>query len=180
MMAIFTLITFLVVAVWWFIKHRASRPERKAQLLAQRELPICIDSIALALKAGVSFDMALELYCSARETELARQLISALRSWQLGLKTRNQALADVAHRLNLPDLNHISKQISEAMIYGAPIADVLAREAKELKAKHRDEVEARIEKAPVKMLIPTGVLILPAMLLAILGPLMVAASTQFS
>ena len=33
-------------------------------------------------------------------------------------------------------------------------------------------VQERIEKAPVKMLVPTGGLILPAMLLAILGPLL--------
>jgi len=36
-------------------------------------------------------------------------------------------------------------------------------------------VEEQIEKAPVKMLIPLGTLIVPAMLLAILGPLLSSA-----
>ncbi len=36
-------------------------------------------------------------------------------------------------------------------------------------------VEEQIEKAPVKMLIPLGTLIVPAMLLSILGPLLSTA-----
>ena len=38
-------------------------------------------------------------------------------------------------------------------------------------------VEERIEKAPVKMLVPTGGLVLPAMLLAILGPILASLAT---
>ena len=34
------------------------------------------------------------------------------------------------------------------------------------------QVEERVAKAPVKMMIPTGTLILPAMLLLVLGPVL--------
>ena len=43
-----------------------------------------------------------------------------------------------------------------------------------MRAAHRAEVERRIERAPVKLIIPTGTLILPALLLSILGPLLAA------
>ena len=36
-------------------------------------------------------------------------------------------------------------------------------------------MQERIEKVPVKMLVPLGTLVVPAMLLAILGPLLSAA-----
>ena len=39
----------------------------------------------------------------------------------------------------------------------------------------RQHVEREIERAPVKLLIPTGTLILPALLLSIVGPLLAAA-----
>ena len=42
----------------------------------------------------------------------------------------------------------------------------------EIRAAHRAAVEREIERAPVKLLIPTGTLILPALLLSILGPLL--------
>jgi tight adherence protein C len=37
--------------------------------------------------------------------------------------------------------------------------------------RRKSDVEERIEKTPVKMIIPIGTLVLPAMLLAIMGPL---------
>ena len=40
------------------------------------------------------------------------------------------------------------------------------------RANNSAEVEREIERAPVKLLIPTGTLILPALLLSILGPLL--------
>ena len=40
-----------------------------------------------------------------------------------------------------------------------------------------DAPEEEIEKAPVKMLVPLGVLVVPAMLLAILGPLLASAAS---
>ena len=44
-----------------------------------------------------------------------------------------------------------------------------------MRAEHPMAVEEQIEKAPVKMLIPLGTLIVPAMLLSILGPLLSTA-----
>ena len=45
-----------------------------------------------------------------------------------------------------------------------------------MRCARRAEVQERIEKAPIKMLVPTGTLILPAMLLAVLGPLLASLS----
>ena len=49
---------------------------------------------------------------------------------------------------------------------------MLAAQSREIRAAHRAAVEREIERAPVKLLIPTGTLILPALLLSILGPLL--------
>ena len=52
------------------------------------------------------------------------------------------------------------------------VAETLAAQSREIRAAHRAAVEREIERAPVKLLIPTGTLILPALLLSILGPLL--------
>ena len=41
-----------------------------------------------------------------------------------------------------------------------------------LSEEESKKLEAEIEKVPVKMLLPLGMLIVPAMLIAILGPLL--------
>ena len=60
----------------------------------------------------------------------------------------------------------------QALALGAPLAETLAAQSREIRAAHRAAVEREIERAPVKLLIPTGTLILPALLLSILGPLL--------
>ena len=62
--------------------------------------------------------------------------------------------------------------VGQALALGAPLAETLAAQSREIRAAHRAAVEREIERAPVKLLIPTGTLILPALLLSILGPLL--------
>ena len=63
----------------------------------------------------------------------------------------------------------------ESLSFGTPLAAVYERQSRAIRSEQRSQIEERIEKAPVKMLLPLGTLIVPAMLLAILGPLMSSA-----
>lgn len=134
-----------------------------------------IDVVRLGLSAGLSFDAALELYCSQRATVLAQCLGRAELSWRCGVETREMALAGVAHDTGVRALESFAIAVGQALSLGAPLTDVLASQAREIRAAHRAEVERAIERAPVKLLIPTGTLILPALLLSILGPLLAAS-----
>ena len=56
--------------------------------------------------------------------------------------------------------------------FGVSLAENLDALAEEARARYRAACEEAIAKAPVKMLIPTCGLILPAMLLLIMGPVL--------
>lgn len=56
--------------------------------------------------------------------------------------------------------------------FGSSLAGSLEAAAAEARAEHRARLEERVAKAPVKMMMPTGALILPAMLLLVLGPVL--------
>ena len=81
----------------------------------------------------------------------------------------------MADRLESPAIRRFADAVTEALSFGTPLASVLEHQAGALRAEHRMAVEEQIEKAPVKMLIPLGTLIVPAMLLSILGPLLSTA-----
>ena len=136
------------------------------------QLPVLLDVLTLGLSAGLSFDASLELYCTRYEDELAQALTEAMASWRIGLLTRSEALSDLARRLDIAALQRFASTVTEALAFGAPLAEVLVHQAQAIRDEHRSHVEEAIEKVPVKMLIPLGTLIVPAMLLAILGPLM--------
>ena len=107
---------------------------------------------------------------------LAHELADAKRSWDLGLATRADALHDLAGRLEVPAFSTFVDTATESLAFGAPLTRALGEQAHAVRRARRAEVQERIEKAPVKMLVPTGTLILPAMLLAVLGPLLASLS----
>lgn len=133
-----------------------------------------IDLICLGLSAGLSFDASLSMYCSERDTRLARRMARAQMSWQVGMQTREEALMDAAMDLELRALESFATAVTQALALGAPLATTLSAQSAECRAAHRADVERNIERAPVKILIPTGTLILPALLLSIIGPLLAA------
>lgn len=74
--------------------RRAREREASARVVAacERQVPEMLDILALGLSAGLSFDASLALYCERSEVELARQLLRAMRGWQMGLEGRREAL----------------------------------------------------------------------------------------
>ena len=90
-------------------------------------------------------------------------------------KGRREALEGLAARVSAPSLVRFCASVSEALSFGAPLAQTLERQADAIREEQRASVEQRIEEVPVRMLVPLGTLVVPAMLLAILGPLLCAA-----
>ena len=132
------------------------------------------DVVRLGMSAGLSFDAALALYCEYRQGPLPSLMARALLSWQVGAATRAGALDRAAEESGQGALGAFARVVVQGLEMGAPLAESLERQSLELRAQRRAEVERRIERAPVQILIPTGTLILPALMLAILGPLMSA------
>ena len=137
-----------------------------------REMPEMIDILILGLSSGLSFDSALDLYCSRESGELSKELSNAHMTWKLGANTREEALNQMATRVGVPSLKSFATVVNEALTFGTPLAEILDRQASVLRDEQRSLLETEIEKIPIKMLIPLGTLIVPAMLLAILGPLL--------
>lgn len=85
---------------------------------------------------------------------------------------------ELAARVAAPSLAKFVAAVREALAFGAPLAATLERQADAIREDQRASVERRIEEVPVRMLIPLGALVVPAMLLAILGPLLSAALSR--
>ncbi len=152
---------------------RVEAPSRASATLS--EVSEMIDIVRLGLSAGLSFDAAVGMYCDGRSGGLSTRLAQARVSWQSGLTTREEELLAVAHETGLRALEVFAVAVSQALELGAPLSETLEGQSREIRAAHRAEVERQIERAPVKLLIPTGTLILPALLLSILGPLLAAS-----
>lgn len=155
------------------LEERAEVSRMRAECL--RQMPVMLDVVTLGLSSGLSFDSALELYCQRYDDQLARTLGATMLSWRLGAASRDEALAAMARRMGIAPLDRFVGVVTQALAFGSPLAATLEQQAQAIRDEQRAQMEEEIEQVPVRMLIPLGTLIVPAMLLAILGPLLGAS-----
>lgn len=154
------------------VAQGTGRQRRRWQRRCLEELPGLLDILSLGLSAGLSFDASVELFCTRQDNELSSALRSAQFSWRGGFEKRSAALDKLAQELGSPAFGRFASAVEEALAFGSPLASVLEAQGRLLRDEERLAAEERIEKVPIKMLIPLGTLVVPAMLLAILGPLL--------
>ncbi|RDB62028.1 type II secretion system protein [Gordonibacter sp. 28C] len=153
--------------------------ERRRAREVERHLSEMLEVTALGLRSGLSFDRSFELYGGHFATPLAQACLSARRRWSLGLSTRDEALRDLAASYDSEALARVVENAVRSLRFGSSLAESLEAAASEARAEHRARMEERAAKAPVKMMMPTGALILPAMLLLVLGPVLLELANGF-
>jgi tight adherence protein C len=146
-----------------------SRAHRRRGAI-ERHVPEMMDAIALGMSSGLSFDSSFALYHTRFDDELSQACARAQRSWETGLVTREQALASLARETGVPVMERFAGNVTRALRYGSPLGDVLDDLATQARAVYKSQLEEEMAKIPVRMLIPTAVLILPAMLIMVMGP----------
>jgi tight adherence protein C len=133
------------------------------------ELPNFIDRLAVAMEAGLSFDAAVMHVVEEMKGALADELRIMLAEVRVGA-ARRRALRDVAQRVQAQEMTTFISAILQAEQLGMSVASILRTQANEIRHRRQIAAEERAMKAPVKMLFPIVIFILPVMFLVILGP----------
>ena len=170
MAIVFLLLGFVLgVRLPSFTLARAAEDRRRGCI---RALPEMIDMISLASRAGMGFDAALSAYVERFDTPLAREFKVAFERWSVGALTRDEALDQLSATLEVDVVTRFISAVEQALRLGSPLARVLEEQAEDARKSQKMALEELIAKAPVKIFLPMGLLILPAMLILMLGPVM--------
>lgn len=138
----------------------------------ERRLPEMLDVLAMGMRSGLSFDGALSLYDRYFDTALARAFRSAQRQWSCGLVRREEALRAIAATYDSFLFRRVVDNVVRSLRFGTALTDGLEDVAREARAEHKAHRQERVAKVPIKMMMPTGALMLPAMLILVLGPVL--------
>lgn len=145
---------------------------RRHSMMVARGLPDAFDMLAICADAGMSIEGSLHRVAQALEDyqpELAAEI--SLTWAQLAiLPSREQALQNLAARINLPSLRSVVATLNQSMRLGSPLAQSLRNAASELRADSLVRLEERANRLPALMTIPMMALIMPAIFLVIGGP----------
>ncbi|HZT15037.1 MAG TPA: type II secretion system F family protein [Gaiellaceae bacterium] len=145
---------------------------RYAQSRADRitaDLPEALDQIVVSLEAGVSFDAAVSFYVRRSRSLLARELQVMLSELRMG-ESRSEALRRLSERVPSNDMRNVVQTLLQSESVGMSRAALLANQAADLRHRRQMAAEESAHKAPIKMLFPLLIFILPVMFVVIFGP----------
>ena len=152
----------------WALKREAK--VRNAEM--ERHLSEMIEVVVLGLRSGLSFERSFSLYPQYFDTGLSRAMKRAAGQWEMGLHTREEALRRLEAEYDSALLSRVVGSMVRSLRFGTSIVESLETSACEAREVHRALMEERVAKVAVKMMLPVGTLILPAMLLLVLGPVL--------
>jgi tight adherence protein C len=133
------------------------------------ELPHFVDQLAIAVEAGMSFDAALNYLVDAGEGPLEDEMRRVLTELRVG-ESRRAAIRSFAERVGSDEATTFANAVIASEQLGSPLAAVLRSQAADLRHRRQTCAEERAQRAPVKMLFPMVVFILPVMFVVILAP----------
>jgi tight adherence protein C len=154
----------LLLPDWVLVRMIRERAQRLTD-----HLPQAIDQIAISLEAGLGFDAAVSYFVRRSRSPLAGELRQLLTEIRMG-ESRTTALKRLSDRVRSDDMRNFVQTLVQSEGVGISRASILRNQANDLRHRRQLAAEERAQKAPVKMLFPIAVFILPVMFIVILGP----------
>lgn len=171
--AVAGLIAWVLPRVWVSMRANA-RQER-----IRKDLPDLLDMLLISVEAGLGFDAAVAKIVRRTPGPLAEEFGRMLRDGQAGL-SRREALKRLASRNDVSELNTFIMAMVQADVFGVSVANILRAQARELRVKRRQHAQEMAQKAPAKMVFPLILCILPATLIVLAGPAVLAIMRAFA
>lgn len=178
-----SLIAVLLVIAAVFVGYLApsmwiDELRRRRQNAIRLALPDMLDMLTISVQAGLGFDMALTKLIRNTRGPLAEEFARMLGEVQAGV-SRRDGLRHLGERTDVSELDNFIMAMVQADVFGVSVSGILQSQALELRKKRRQRAEELGQKAPVKMVFPIILCMLPATMLVILGPAIISVGKAF-
>ena len=136
-----------------------------------RGMPFIVDMLALSVEAGLDFMAAIQKVIEkAPVSPLVEEFETLIRETKIG-SSRAEGLRQLAWRVNVLTVNSFCATLIAADSVGASIAPILKQLSNEMRQKRSSEAEKKGATASTKILFPMIIFIMPAVFIAIAGPM---------
>ena len=143
----------------------------------RRSVPDMLDLLVICVDAGLGLDQAVARVAAELETshpDLTAEIVQVGRQQRAG-KARQQAWADLAARLQIPEIESFVGMILQTEKFGTPIARALAAFSQNNRVQRTQAAEEKAAKAAAKISIPLVLFIFPSIFIVLLGPAILTA-----
>ncbi|MBI1346361.1 hypothetical protein GC163_08725 [bacterium] len=158
------------------------RLKHRRHVIFARSLPDFLDMLVTCLEAGMSIEAALQRVSDELQFVhpiLGGEMKAVQTQIDLGA-TPDAALRSLADRTDYDSLRSLSTVVQQARRFGTGVAEALRQHANALRIQREQVAEEKAQKASVQILMPTMLLIFPAIFVVLAGPAAIKLSESFA
>lgn len=166
----------LAIIGYWIPDLLLKHMIRKRQEELIHRFPDALDLVRICVASGLGLDAAISRVGGEIRIEsptLAKEFDQLSLELRAGT-SRNQALANLAMRTGLKDIEALVAMLKQANQFGTNVTDALQVFAEDLRNKRKMRMQESAAKIPVKISIPIILCIFPSLFVVILGPAIVS------
>ncbi|MBN2000918.1 type II secretion system F family protein [candidate division KSB1 bacterium] len=144
-------------------------------------LPDALDLLVITVEAGLGLNAAIQRVAAdmkLRAEELAEEFMIVTQELRTGI-SREEALRNLTERNGVEDLRILVGALILTDKLGTSIASTLRAQSDSLRTRIQQKAEEQAAKAGVKMLLPLVMFILPALMIILMGPGIIAVYRTF-
>ncbi|HEY3966319.1 MAG TPA: type II secretion system F family protein [Planctomycetaceae bacterium] len=168
---------FGLIAPSFWLDYRKSR----RHVVLNQSLPDAMDLLVTCVEGGLSLEAAFQRMTDELQVAhpiLAGEMGAVQKQIEFGASP-DAALRNFADRTDLESISVLSTLLQQARRFGTPIAETLRTHAETMRSDRELRAEELAQKAAVKILFPTLLLIFPAIFVILAGPAAIQLSEAF-
>lgn len=176
---VFIILLYLLVAFFIVVRFLLKKKVTDRMRKIENDVPEILDLLSVSVSAGLGFDQALQYVTERCQGELTSELEITQREIKFG-KSRKDAMKALSDRCEVETLHMFVSALNQADTLGIAISNILQVQAENARHQHKQSIEEKAAKLPVKILIPLVLFIFPNIFIILLGPAVPRVLSAFS
>lgn len=154
----------------FFLKRAITKRKQKIE----NQLPNIIDLLSVSVTAGLGFEQALG-YVTERCTGVFVEELRMVQQQILMGRVRKDAMKGMAERCEVDEVSTFVTSVLQAEEVGISMQTILNSQSASIRQSHKQKVEEKAAKLPVKILLPIIIFVFPVLFVVLLGPAVISA-----
>ena len=136
-------------------------------------IPDVANLLSILIYSGIDFNNSLNKIITILDGCLINELKDIIKKISLGIDTKT-AFKEMAKKYNIVPLDTFVKTITISLETGTGLTDSLNKVAQQISNDNITIAERKAHEAPVKMLLPMTILILPTIFILLFAPFVIS------
>lgn len=138
-----------------------------------KQIPDVANLLSIMIYSGIDFNNSLNKITAILDGSLINELKDIIKKISLGIDTKT-AFKEMSEKYNMVQLDTFVKTITISLDTGTGLTDSLNKIAQQISDDNISIAEKKAHEAPVKMLLPMTILILPTIFILLFAPFLIS------